>query len=79
MEGELKYIYIYIQYNLSLSESIYKVVISVCLFVHPIITQEPLNRFALNFDWGTREDHGDVFSLVLDSKLSGSTFIGKNS
>ena len=37
----------------------YKVVISVCLsaclFVCPIITQEPLNRFASNFDWGNRE------------------------
>ena len=33
---------------------IYKVVISVCLFVFPIITQKPLNQFASNFDWDTR-------------------------
>ena len=31
----------------------FKVAISVCLFVCPIITQEPSNRFASNFDWGT--------------------------
>jgi len=39
-----------------LMSSIYKVVISVCLFVCPIITQEPLNRFASNFDWGNSVD-----------------------
>ena len=33
---------------------IYKVVISVSLFVCPIITREPLDRFALNFDLETR-------------------------
>ena len=33
---------------------IHKVVISVCLFVCPIITQKPLDRFASSFDWGTR-------------------------
>ena len=38
----------------------YKVVISVCLFVCPIINQEPLDRFASNFDWGTRESHENV-------------------
>ena len=32
---------------------IYKVVISVCLFVCPIKTQETLDRFASNFNWGT--------------------------
>ena len=40
---------------------IYKVVISVC----PIITREPLNGFASNFDWGTLETHGNVLSLFL--------------
>ena len=39
---------------------IYKVVISVC----PIITKEPLDRFVSNFDWGPRENHGNVLSLV---------------
>ena len=38
----------------------------VCLFFYcPIITQEPLHRFASNFDWGTGEPHGNVPSLVL--------------
>ena len=36
---------------------IYKVVISVCLFVCHIITQEPLDRFASNFDRGTLYNH----------------------
>ncbi len=31
----------------------YKIVISVCLYGCPITAQEPLDRFALNFDWGT--------------------------
>ena len=31
---------------------LYKVVIYVCLFVWPIISQEPLNRFASNLNWG---------------------------
>ena len=48
---------------------VYMVIISVCLsaslFVFPIITQGPLNRFASNFDWGTRETHGNIISLVL--------------
>ena len=43
------------------------------MFVCPIITQEPLDQFALNF----RENHGNVLSLVFE--LNGSTFIGKNS
>ena len=38
--------------------SIYKAVIPVCLFVRPIITQDPLDRFVSNFDWGNRETHG---------------------
>ena len=45
---------------------IYKVVISVCLFVFPIITQEPLYRFASNFGWGTWENHGNVLAWFLD-------------
>ena len=43
----------------------YKVVISVSLFVCPIITQEPPDRFASNYDWGTRETHGNALSVVL--------------
>ena len=35
------------------------------LFVCPIITTEPLDRFATNFDCGTPETQGNVFSLVL--------------
>ena len=33
------------------------------LFVCPIITQEPLDRFASNFDLGTQETHRNVLSL----------------
>jgi len=47
------------------------------MFFCPIITQEPLDQFALNFDWGIRENHGNVLSLVFE--LNGSTCIGKNS
>ena len=36
------------------------VAISVCLIVCPIITQEPLDRFASNLDSGTQEIH-EVF------------------
>ena len=50
---------------------IYKVVISVCLFVFPIITQEPLDRFASNFDWGTWESRRNVLAWFRDSMLSG--------
>ena len=39
--------------------------LSVCLYVCVIITQEPLDRFASNFDLGTREIHGNVLILVL--------------
>ena len=42
-----------------------KVEISDCLLFCPIITQEPLDRFASNFNWGTRETHRNVLSLVL--------------
>ena len=45
--------------------NMYKGVISVCLFVCPIITQEPLNRFASNLYWGTWESHGNVLILGL--------------
>ena len=44
---------------------IYKFVISVCLFVCPILTQEPLDWFASNFDWKTREIHENVLSMAL--------------
>ena len=37
-----------------------------CLFVFPIITQEPLDRFVTNFNWGTRERHGNIFKLGLE-------------
>ena len=33
-----------------------KVLISVCLFVCPIITHESLGRFSSNFDWGTLQN-----------------------
>ena len=42
-----------------------KVVIYVCQFVCPIITQEPLNVFASNFYKGTRESNGNVLCMVL--------------
>ena len=55
----------------------YKVAISVCLFLCPIITQESLDRFASNFDF---RNYGRTSSMLLawfcDSSLSGSTFIG---
>ena len=38
------------------------------MFVCPIITHEPLERFVLNFDWATRKHH-----VVKHSYLSGST------
>ena len=55
---------------------LYKVVISVvclfvCFLVCPIINHAPLDRFASNFDWETRERYGNV---LWDSKMSGSTF-----
>ena len=53
----------------------YIVVISVCLSDRN--DQEPLDRFALNLYRGTRETHGNVLSLFLRFKLSGSTFIAK--
>ena len=53
----------------------YEVEMYVCMFVCPIISHEPLNGFASNFDWRTRENHGNVPSLLLKSKLSGLTFI----
>ena len=34
----------------------------VWLFV--IITQDPLDRFASNFDWGIRENHGNFLVQV---------------
>ena len=46
--------------------SLYKVEITVCLFVLfvcPIITQEPHDRFGLSFVWGTRENHRNIFKL----------------
>ena len=39
--------------------------LSVCLFVFLIIIHKPLDWFASNFDWGTRENHGNVLSMVL--------------
>ena len=44
-----------------------KVVNFVALFVCPIITLEPLDRFASSIDLGTWESHGNGFSLVLRS------------
>ena len=48
---------------------IYSIVISVYLFVCPIIPHEPQDRFTSNFDWGTRQKHGNVLSLVLYRKF----------
>ena len=48
---------------------IYKVVNSVDMFVCLIITQEPLDRFASNYDWETREDHGNVLTVVLKFEI----------
>ena len=42
---------------------IFKVVISVCLIVCPFITHEPLDRLASNFNWGTRENHENIFKI----------------
>ena len=42
-------------------------------FVCPIITYEPLDRFASKFYWGTWENYGNVLSLVLNFKLSESS------
>ena len=47
--------------------------LSVRQFGWPIITHEPLYRLASNFDWGTRENHGNVLNLVLS--LNGSTVL----
>jgi len=55
--------------------SIYKAALSVYLFVCPIITQEPLDRFVSNFGWGTGGSQGNVLSLVKEnSKLNRLTF-----
>ena len=40
-------------------------VISVCLFVCPIITHEPLDQFASHSHEGTRENHGNVLSFEI--------------
>ena len=45
------YYYHYYYYNCYHYIYIHKVVISVCLFVCPIITQKPPDRFASSFDW----------------------------
>ena len=41
----------------------------ICLFVCPIITQEPLARWVSNFDWGTRESNGNVLCLEKIGKI----------
>jgi len=35
----------------------------------PIITHEPLDKFALNFDWGNQENHGNDLGLVFKFKV----------
>ena len=45
--------------------------------VCPNIIHKPLDRFASNVEWGTRESHGNVLRFG-ESKLSGSTLIAKN-
>ena len=48
--------------------NIYQVEIYVRMFVFPIITYERLDRFASNFYRGTRENTGNVLSLVYKLK-----------
>ena len=48
--------------------SIYKVVISVCMFVSPIIPQEPHDRFASNFELGRNTEM--FLAWFRDAKLS---------
>ena len=50
-----RFLNIFFSYTCYIYLYIYKVVISVIFF---IISQEPPGKFALNFDWGTRENHG---------------------
>ena len=55
----------------------------VCSFVYlivyiPIRTQEPLSQFTSNLDWKTQEIIDMFLAWFSDSKLSGSTFKGKN-
>ena len=50
---------------------IYNLHIYVWSFGFPIITNVPLDRFASNFDLGTREHHGNILCLVLRFKLCG--------
>ena len=42
-------------------------VLETCELSELVLTLEPLDRFAVdpNFGWGTRENHGNVLSLVL--------------
>ena len=42
-----------------------------CLFICPIITQAPLDRFASNIDWGNRETHMNDFRMRLQRRLYG--------
>ena len=52
-----------------------KVVISVCLFVclsdH---NSEPMEQFASNFDWETRETYGNVISLAVRFRVEWVNF-----
>jgi len=51
--------------NIYKNKDVISVWVSGCLFVSPIITQVPLDRFASNFNWETQQSHGNVLSLVL--------------
>ena len=53
-------------------------ILSVCLFVCPIITHESLDRFVSTFDWGNTETHGNVLSLVLSVEVESIDFNNKN-
>ena len=44
------------------------------MFVCPIIPQDPLDRFALNFDWETRENLENVLNLILRYKIDWIAF-----
>ena len=56
---------------------LYKVV-NLCLIVGLIITQEPLDRFPFNFDWGTQVTHWNVLSLVLGFGIEKVNFNSEN-
>jgi len=64
--------------RLKRSSNLYIKSCNLCLSVGPIKIQEPLDRFASNFDWGTRETHVGMFlDRIKDSNLSVSTLTAR--